>query len=500
MSLGKKVFSSAVLLFVRKIWGNAINLIVMAFLARILSKDDFGLLAVSSVLLGIINTLATSGISEYIIYYSGEEKEQKVNAAFWLNLFLTIGVISIVVIIGPFWAEFFGNDKIYPLILLLLVSFFFEMLLSIPKSLLRKDLEYKTLVLYGSIAMTLVSLGKLLAAIMGFGVYSLALPQAIVSPLLLLVLSFKIKWRPSIKFDYNNFKVIYKYTRHVVGGRILTKLVNEGDNLIVGKFIGLEALGIYTLAFQLANLVTTNVVFVVNDIFLPLLSKVKHEIERLRYVYSSMINFISFISFPIITSIAISAEGIVYFVYGQKWMDAVLPFQILCVFALVRSLSSPSSALFSAVGRPDIGFKFTLIFTPIFLAALFFGSQNGVVGAALATTLTRVIGSLVSLSLSLSLIDLTLMSLISSLRNNILAALFIIFLSLLIYFYIMDYNGHLLVFIFPVFIYLNLMFQRLFYPKRILYLFDLIERFTSYSRINVLLRKLFFFNESNRWS
>jgi O-antigen/teichoic acid export membrane protein len=86
MSLGEKVFSSAFLLLIRKIWGNLINLVVMAFLARILSTEDFGLLAISSVFLSIINTLATSGIAEYIVYYDGEDKHERVNAAFLAEL------------------------------------------------------------------------------------------------------------------------------------------------------------------------------------------------------------------------------------------------------------------------------------------------------------------------------------------------------------------------------------------------------------------------------
>ena len=146
MSLGEKVFSSAFLLLIRKIWGNVINLAVMAFLARILSKEDFGLLAISSVFLSIINTLATSGIAEYVVYYDGEDKSEKLNAAFWLNLFLTIAVVVVVVTTGPWWADFYDNKKVYSLLLLLCVSFFFEMGSTIPKAILRKELEYLSLI------------------------------------------------------------------------------------------------------------------------------------------------------------------------------------------------------------------------------------------------------------------------------------------------------------------------------------------------------------------
>ncbi len=234
MSLGKKVFTSASLLLVRKIWGNIVNLFVMAFLARLLTKEDFGLLAISSVFIGIINTMATAGISEYIVYYDGEDREQVVSAAFWLNLFLTVAVIGVVLVTGPLWADFYNNEKVYYLLLLLLVAFFFEMGTTIPVTILRKELEYKSIVFYSSIAMTAVSVGKLGAAWAGFGVYSLALPQAFVSPFLMIALFVKTKWRPTFNLGIHYYRQIFHYTKHILGGRILTKFVNEGDNLIVG--------------------------------------------------------------------------------------------------------------------------------------------------------------------------------------------------------------------------------------------------------------------------
>lgn len=493
MSLGKKVFTSATLLFIRKIWGNVINLVVMAFLARLLSKEDFGLLAISSVFLGIINTLATSGIAEYIVYYDGEDKDKKINAAFWLNLLLTLAVIIVVATAGPWWADFYHNEKIYNLLLLLLVSFFFEMGSTVPRSMLRKELEYKSLVYYSSISMTVISFGKLAAAWAGFGVYSLALPQAIVSPFLMISFFLKTNWKPYAYMGISHFSAIVKYCKHIIGGRLLTKLVNEGDNLIVGKFIGMEGLGIYALAFQLANLVTANVVVLVNDIFLPLFSKVKEDAKRLRQLYGRMIHFLSFISFPLITAMAIGAEPIVYFIYGEKWLNTVLPFQILCAFALGRSLSSPSSSLFSAMGRPDIGFKFTLYFTPVFLGSVFLGSQYGVVGIALSTTIVRVFGSVISLYLSLKLIQLQLSDLYRFIKSNLLSTIILVGLFSWSFYFTFNEEKWVLVIAIPFILYFHILLQRfLFYSELVSFLLEM-EKYMKFGQH--VFRKIFFIRE-----
>lgn len=494
MSLGKKVFSSALLLLIRKIWGNVLNLVVMAFLARILSRADFGLLAISSVFLGIINTVATSGIADYIVYYDGDDRQQRINAAFWLNLLLTMAVVVIIVVVGPFWAAFYNDGRIYTLLLLLAIPFFFEMCSTIPKAILRKDLDYKAIVFYSGISMTLISIGKLISAWAGLGMYSLVIPQAAISPFLMVAFFIKTRWRPLRNLGHKYFLDIFGYTKHIIGGRVLTRLVNDGDNLIVGKFVGMDGLGIYALAFQLANLVTTNLVFLVNDIFLPLFSKVKGDVDRLKQLYSRMIQFLSFISFPLIAALAVSAEGIVYFIYGVKWMDAVLPFQILCVFALGRSISSPSSSLYSAVGRPDIGFKFNLFFTPLFLAAVYLGSHYGIVGVAISTTLIRVGGSIVSLSLSLNLIQLHLKDLYRMVKSNLIATALVLIIFSWAYLSTFPSKSISLLVAIPFVLYIHILLQRFFFRSELIYFFSDFEKYLKVKKMNVLIGKLFFLN------
>jgi lipopolysaccharide exporter len=497
MSLGKKVFSSAFLLLLRKIWSNVINLVVMAFLARILSKEDFGLLAISSVFLSIINTLATSGIAEYVVYYDGDDKAEKLNAAFWLNLFLTIAVVVVVVTTGPWWAHFYENKKVYSLLLLLCVSFFFEMGSTIPKALLRKELEYKSLVYYSTVSMTIISVGKLVAASTGFGVYSLALPQALVSPFLMMAFFLKTNWKPFATIGYAHYKAIVDYSKHIIGGRVLTKLVNEGDNLIVGKFIGMEGLGIYALAFQLANLVTSNVVVLVNDIFLPLFSKVKGDVERLRKLYCRMIQFLGFISFPLITALSIAAEPLVYYIYGEKWMDAVLPFQILCLFTLGRSISSPSSSVYNALGRPEIGFKIALVYTPIFLISVFVGSHYGVVGVAVFTTIVRVIGSIVSIQVSLRLIYLSTLEFFEWIKSNLYVTILFTLLfvaSVICFDRDVSYLDLLLI---PLIPYLHLLCQRIFFFESFKVLLTEAKEYIKFKVLNEFIRKAFFVNNAS---
>jgi len=496
MTLGKKVFNSAFLLFLRKIWGNVINLVVMAFLARILSREDFGLLAISSVFLGIINTVATSGIADYIVYYDGEDRPQRINAAFWLNLFLTLAVVAIIVAVGPWWADFYHDERIYTLMLLLAIPFFFEMGSTVPKAILRKELDYKSIVFYSGISMTVISVGKLVAAWVGLGMYSLVVPQALTSPFLMIAFFFKARWKPFGTIGLAYFKDIFGYTKHIVGGRVLTRLVNEGDNLIVGKFVGLEGLGIYALAFQLANLVTTNVVFLANDIVLPVLSKVKNDAAQIRIIYRRMIGLLSFITFPLITALILSSEGIVGIIYGDKWSGAVLPFQILCIFALSRSINSPTSSLFNAKGRPDINFKFAVYFTPIFLLSVYIGSLYGVNGVAVTTTMCRFLGSFFLVGYALKLIDEEWSKLIFEVKHiGYTSVLTFVFFSFVLFDLRTPYQDWIRILIIPILLYSNILLLRILYKPKLVDMLSFILNTTGYVRLIHLTKRLLFIHD-----
>lgn len=465
----------------------------MAFLARILSRADFGLLAISSVFLGIINTVATSGIADYIVYYDGDNRPQRINAAFWLNLLLTCAVLIIIILVGPWWADFYNDERIYTLLLLLAIPFFFEMGSTVPRAILRKDLDYKSIVLYGSVSMTLISIGKLVSAWAGLGMYSLVVPQAVVSPFLMLAFFFKTRWRPLGKIGLKYFKDIFGYTKHIVGGRILTRLVNDGDNLIVGKFVGMEGLGIYALAFQLANLVTANVVFLANDIVLPVLSKVKNDAARLKSIYLRMIALLGFITFPLIIALILSAEGIIGVVYGEKWGDAVLPFQILCIFALSRSINSPTSSLFNAKGRPDISFKFALYFTPIFLFSVYIGSFKGVNGVALATTICRFLGAFVLVAYALKLIDERWNKLLLELKYiGYTSGITIIFFSFLFFDLKTPFQDWIRVLLIPVIIYFNVIMFRIMYKAKLSEMLDSTLATTGQTKLIIVLKRFLF--------
>ncbi|NMB64846.1 MAG: lipopolysaccharide biosynthesis protein [Spirochaetes bacterium] len=390
----------------RKGWGALVSFAVMAYLARVLNKSDFGLLAISSTLIGLIETVALSGIGEYVIFYHGDKEKEVTNSAFWLNILLTVVVCAAVLVAAPFWASFYKDDRINKIIWLLLIGFFFNMLSSISVAQFRKTLDYKPLVLIQTIFGTVSQLSQIAFALLGFGVYSLALPNAIITPAMGIALIYKSGFRPRFNMNKEHWGNIFGYTKHVIGARVLGKFVNEGDTLIVGKFLGMELLGVYNLAFKFAHLFFANFLPIITNVTMPVFSQLKENIPRLRDNFIRTLKLIAFVTIPVISFQILFAEPLINLIYGPKWHDAIIPFQILSLFVLFKSVGSPTSGLYNATGKPQIGFYFLLIFTPIFIGSVFLSSLfKSLIITTIIVSAIRILGTFVHFFLSGKIIN-----------------------------------------------------------------------------------------------
>ncbi len=395
MSVARKAGRAGALLLFRKMWGAVVNLGVMAYLARTLDKSDFGLVAISGTLIGFIQTLGISGIGEYVVFYSGEDEDEVRNAAFWLNLALTLAVVLAVLVAAPFWSRLYGDPRIFTLICLLLVGFLFGALSSIPQAMFRKSLNYQPMVAIQTVFGTLSQLSQAAFAFLGFGVYALAIPHAVISPLLCLALLWRSGFRPRLReIGVAHWRRIFHYTKHVIGATALGKVANDGDTLLIGKLLGMEALGIYDIAFRLANIFNTHLLPIISNVSMPIFSQNRRDGEVLIQHYLRMLELLAFVFAPLIGGMIAFAPGLVRLLYGHNWDAAILPFQILCGFAVLRALSSPTAALYNALGKPYINLYLTAAFTPIFLVSLYFATWLGLVWTCVAVTFLRNVGSM----------------------------------------------------------------------------------------------------------
>jgi O-antigen/teichoic acid export membrane protein len=374
-----------------------INLGVMAILARQLTPSQFGIVALARVVMGFLTVVGAGGFGDFVIYDREEGHSQRASSVFWLNLTVTIASCLVAVAILPVAERFYSEPLLKPIVLLLLVQVFFSRLSVVPDALLRRNLDFKPLVLRDGALHVAASAASVAMALAGFGVWSLVVPFVAVSPLRLGVVLVLARWRPTVNPGFRDWLIILNYSGNIMATNIANFLASQGDTLIIGRVLGAGPLGLYNLAWSNANLVSRNLTGLLGRVTMPALSAVATDHDRLVSAFYRMIRLMGMLGFPALLGLLVIAEPFVLTVFGSQWMASVLPMQILILFALRHVIGSPMSVIFKVVGRPDLALKLAMAVIPPYLASVWVGAvTGGIVGVAIGVTVTRTLGGLVS--------------------------------------------------------------------------------------------------------
>ena len=374
--ISKKIGKAGYYLLSRKIWGSILNVFVMALLARILDKRDFGLIVLSTILIEFVKVFAVSGISDYIVFSKSDKIKSEISSIFWLVSSLILIVAVVVFMLVPFWSKFYGEPRLKNLILIALVPFAFNTLSSIPYGIFRKNLDFEFVTKVQFITESLVKIGQVALAFSGFGVFSLIVPSSFFSIIQALMFYWKSKINISFKIDFKIWKTVFSYTKNIIGFEIINKFLNEGDKVIIGKVFGNEFLGIYDIAFKLGNVINSQLVPIITNISMPLFSLNNENQAITKKYFFDFIKFLANSFLPFYVSLFFLADYLIVTMYGNRWVDAILPFKICISIAAFRSLSSPAAGLYNALGKPQVAFVFTSIFTPIHILLVYLTAVN----------------------------------------------------------------------------------------------------------------------------
>jgi O-antigen/teichoic acid export membrane protein len=157
------------------------------------------------------------------------------------------------------------------------------------------------------------------------------------------------------------FKKLYGFGKWIVGSTILVFLITQGDDIFVGKVLGVTALGLYQMAFLIANLPATEITKVITHITFPAYSKLQDDMPRLREGYLKVLQLTAFFVIPAAGAIFVLAPDFTRLFLTKKWLPMVPAMQVLTLAGLLRSIASTMSPVFFAVNRPDIDTKFQTI-------------------------------------------------------------------------------------------------------------------------------------------
>ena len=360
-------------------------------LARLLAPADFGLLAIGLLAINSMGIFRDLGFGATLIYKKDDSEHTAANTAFILLPLVASALFLIAYFAAPYIAIFFDNAAVEPIVQVLALTFVISSFGTVPSMLLEKELEFKKKVLPETVPIIGYACVAIWLAINGYGVWSLVYGQIISAVLTAGLIWFVSDWRPTFKFDRKVAKDLFGYGKHIMSASVVIFLITNMDDAIVGRVLGMEALGFYTIAYTISNLPATQITHLVGRVMFPVYSKLQDDRDVLRDAYLKTLKYVSMLSIPAAFGIFVIAPDFVNVVLGDKWMPAVPALQVLCIYGLLRSVGAINGPIFNATGNAKVLQNLTFMRLVICIIILIpLTLKWGILGTAIAVTLPAI--------------------------------------------------------------------------------------------------------------
>lgn len=328
-------------------------------LAKFLEPEHFGLVAIASIVIESLNIFKDLGIGQALIYHK-EKIEEASNTSFFIIVGFQTSIFIIAAIVAPFAADFYNNELVMPVLIILSTNFIWQSLKAVPTALFKKNIDFKKLVIPELIPVIIGSALGIYMAIAGYGVWSLVFRTISINFLGMILMYFVSPFRPQWKFDKQIAKELFHYGKYIVGTSVFLVALYNVDKFFVSTFIGIAALGFYELAMRIANLPVSELSHIVGSVMFPVFSKLNTDTKGLTHALLKTVGYSSSLSIPMAVGIALYGPSLIISAYGEKWAEMAMPLQILSFYALFRSLSSVIYDGFKALGFPKEMQKFVI--------------------------------------------------------------------------------------------------------------------------------------------
>lgn len=399
MIIGKKVISSLSWLAVTRFAAQLITWIITIVVIHLLTPEDYGVMAMAMIEISFFSLLNEMGMGSVLVQQQNLDRKT-VEHVFGLLLVINIALYLLLFLGAPWFAKFFEELRLIKIIRVLALQFLLGSFSVVPTSILSRNMDFRRKSLVDFSSMITGSFFTLIFALLGQSVWSLVFGQLISVTIRTIGMNLAIQYWCKPRFSLSGIRNIWNFGGLITLNRVLWFLYSQADTFIIGKLLGKELLGFYSVARDLASLPMDKVMGILNEVGFSAFSRIQHDHSLVNAHLCKAARILSLFIFPIFFGISSMAPEIVQVLLGEKWKQCILPMQILSVIIPLRMLASIITPALFGIGRPDISVYILIIACVIMLPAFTIGAEWGLTGVSLAWGLAFPLQFLVILKLS----------------------------------------------------------------------------------------------------
>ena len=388
-NLKQQLFSGVFYTALAKYSGIVISLVVAGVLARLLTPDDFGIVAIATVIIAFFSIFTDMGISPAIVQNKALT-EKDLSDIFSFTLWMGAGLS--VLFFAASWpiAAYYESPILRTLCQLLCVNLFFASATIVPNALFFKNKEFKFIALRSFAVQVASGTAAVIAALNGAGLYALII-SPILSSILLFIISLKrYPQPPAMTLGWGALRKIFSYSAYQFLFNVINYFSRNLDKLLIGKYMGMSPLGYYEKSYRLMMLPLQNITQVITPVMHPIFSDFQNDKGKLAGSYERIVRFLAFIGLPLSVLLFFTAEEVTLIIFGDQWLPSVPVFRILALSVGIQIILSSSGSIFQAAGDTRSlfvcgVFSSTLNVAGILLGIFHFGTLTAVAACIVVT-------------------------------------------------------------------------------------------------------------------
>ncbi len=419
-SIGTRTLRGMVWAYGSFVGGRALSLLATAILARVLAPDEFGIVAMALTMMALLEGMADLGLSQALVIQGDEVLDERAQTVFASSVILGLAASVIIAAAGPLVAAFFDEPALTSIAAVLGLNFFLKSLGNTHYAIAQRSLNFRARTLTEFADVFVRGLVGVALALAGFGAWSLVIGYLAGTAAFVVVIWTLVSWRPAAKGGTRGLRSMIRFGSMISGVTVVAAMISNVDYVFIGRALGTSALGLYTVAFRLPELLIVNLSAVASDVLFPAFSAVER--DDLGRVFLVSLRYTLMLALPLAAILAALADPIVFGLFGDQWGESVVPMQILTAYATAVAIGIPAGITYKATGRAGVLLNLGIARLALVVIALLLFVDRGIVAVAASQAGVAGLASVVGIFLAVRLLKVRLKSILSAAWPAVLGA------------------------------------------------------------------------------
>ncbi len=375
--------------FAANIAPRLITPIATAIVAAVLTPEDFGLIAISNLVVALAQTMIQPALGPAIIQRK-TDVQLAASVIFWLGLLVGLAIYLVILGLAPLLATAYEMPELVQVLPISGISLILSTLTSIPIALFQREMAFKRIFWVTSLPMIISSVAAIICVMLGAGFWALVIGPLIGQVLNVIVVWFVSSWRPVWSFDFRIMNQLLVFSTWLVIQGFQTWLFLYADNAIAGLYLNARELGYYSLGYNLSVIIPGMISASLSTVAYSAFCQLQDTPERIGQSLLRLQSMAATVMFPACLGLSAVAVFAIQLIYGEKWLMMGTVMQWLVVMPGLGTLWSLNSDAYRAIGRPGLWPRRMFLVLLILLPALFLAGPLGLI----PFTIVRFVGGL----------------------------------------------------------------------------------------------------------